>query len=364
MKAGKRVGVTSLSHKAIHNMLRAIQHEADNQGFSFRGARRAREADEEETSPSIPSIEASKDADVCADPSYQLVAGTAWAFTRETVDIHAAERPLDVLFVDEAGQLALADVLAVGTAARSLVLLGDPNQLPQVAQGSHPEGSGPLGARAPPRRARDGAARPRALPRARRGGCGPSSARSPRRRTTRGASATRRRPRAARSRAGNGLVWLPVEHEGHGQSSPEEAEAIAALGRGAPRDAVHGRERRDPAARGARHPRRRALQRAGANRCARISPRTVAVGTVDKFQGQQAPVVFVSMASSSSEEAPRGIGFAFSSHRFNVATSRAQCRAVLVCSPALLDADCATIDQMRLVSAVSRFVELAREQPS
>ena len=59
-----------------------------------------------------------------------------------SVDIHAAERPLDVLFVDEAGQLALADVLAVGTAARSLVLLGDPNQLPQVSQGSHPEGSG------------------------------------------------------------------------------------------------------------------------------------------------------------------------------------------------------------------------------
>ena len=70
------------------------------------------------------------------------------------------------------------------------------------------------------------------------------------------------------------------------------------------------------------------------------------------------------MASSSSEEAPRGIGFAFSSHRFNVATSRAQCRAVLVCTPALLDADCKTIDQMRLVSAVSRFVELAGEQVS
>ena len=62
-------------------------------------------------------------------------------------------------------------------------------------------------------------------------------------------------------------------------------------------------------------------------------PGGVAVGTVDKFQGQQAPVVFVSMASSSSEEAPRGIGFAFDPNRFNVATSRAQCRAVLVVRP-------------------------------
>ena len=64
-----------------------------------------------------------------------------WALTRPAVDVQVAERPIDVLLVDEAGQLALADVLAVGTSARSLVLLGDPNQLPQVSQGSHPEGS-------------------------------------------------------------------------------------------------------------------------------------------------------------------------------------------------------------------------------
>jgi uncharacterized protein len=80
---------------------------------------------------------------------------------------------------------------------------------------------------------------------------------------------------------------------------------------------------------------------------------------VDKFQGQQAPVVIVSMASSTAEDAPRGIRFAFDRHRFNVATSRAQCRAVLVCSPRLLDASCRSVEQMRLVSAVCRFVELS-----
>ena len=69
--------------------------------------------------------------------------------------------------------------------------------------------------------------------------------------------------------------------------------------------------------------------------------------------------MFVSMASSSAEDAPRGIGFAFDRHRVNVATSRAQCRVVLVCAPRLLDADCATVEQMRLVNAVCRFVELA-----
>ena len=88
------------------------------------------------------------------------------------------------------------------------------------------------------------------------------------------------------------------------------------------------------------------------------SPDGVRVGTVDKFQGQQAPIVIVSMASSSAEDAPRGIDFAFDRHRVNVATSRAQCRVVLACAPALLDADCKTVEQMRLVNAVCRFTEL------
>ena len=73
----------------------------------------------------------------------------------------------------------------------------------------------------------------------------------------------------------------------------------------------------------------------------------------------QAPVVLVSMASSTAEDAPRGIGFAFDRHRVNVATSHAQCRVVLVCAPRLLDADCKAVEQMRLVNAVCRFVELA-----
>jgi uncharacterized protein len=91
-------------------------------------------------------------------------------------------------------------------------------------------------------------------------------------------------------------------------------------------------------------------------------PDGVRVGTVDKFQGQEAPVVLVSMASSSAEEAPRGIGFAFDRHRVNVATSRAQCRVVLVCAPRLLDADCKTVADMRLVNAVCRFAELAQSR--
>jgi uncharacterized protein len=70
-------------------------------------------------------------------------------------------------------------------------------------------------------------------------------------------------------------------------------------------------------------------------------------------------VVIVSLASSSGEEAPRGLGFVFNKNRINVATSRAQCRVELVCSPRLLEADCKSVDEMRLVNALCRFVELA-----
>jgi uncharacterized protein len=359
MQAGKRVGVTSLSHKAIHNFLRAVQHEADAQGFTFAGVKRG--DPETETAFESRCVVTSDDTDVCADPSFELVAGTAWAFSREKVDVHAAERSLDVLFVDEAGQLALADVLAVGTAARSLVLLGDPNQLPQVSQGSHPEGSGRsvlehlLGDHetVPPDRGlfldRTWRLRPEL--------CAFTSDAYYDGRLGYADDAARRS-----LAEGNGPVWLPIEHEGHGQSSPEEAEAIAAAVAellGTPFTDETGETRpleaQDVLVVAPYNAQVRQLRlRLGEE---------IAVGTVDKFQGQQAPVVFVSMASSTSEEAPRGIGFAFDPNRFNVATSRAQCRAVLVCSPALLDADCATVAQMRLVSAVCRFVELAGDAP-
>jgi predicted RecB family nuclease len=357
VRDGKRVGITSLSHRAINNLLRAIQEEADRQGYTFSGVKRARDGESSETWFADRCFVSSTDVDVCADPAFDLVAGTGWALARDTVDLHAAERPIDVLFVDEAGQLSLADVLAAGTSARSLVLLGDPNQLPQVSQGSHPEGSGRsvlqhlLGENqtVPADEglflAETWRLRPElcaftsdAYYEGRLGNAAPAAARS-----------------VAR---GNGPAWIPVEHEGHAQSSSEEVDAIVAAVEelvGTPFTDEHGRTR--PLGEGD------VLVVAPYNAQVRMLraklPAGVGVGTVDKFQGQQAPVVFVSMASSTSEDAPRGLGFAFDSHRFNVATSRAQCRAVLVCSPALLDADCKTVGQMRLVSAVCRFVELA-----
>ena len=97
-------------------------------------------------------------------------------------------------------------------------------------------------------------------------------------------------------------------------------------------------------------------------RCLRETlPEAVRVGTVDKFQGQEATVSFFSMASSSGEQVPRGLEFLFSRNRLNVAVSRARCLAYVVASPRLLDADCKTVEQMKLVNALCRFVEVAEE---
>ena len=85
------------------------------------------------------------------------------------------------------------------------------------------------------------------------------------------------------------------------------------------------------------------------------------IGSVDRFQGQEAPVVIYSMATSTPEEAPRGMEFLFSLNRLNVATSRARCVCVLVASPALFAPECRTPRQMQLANAFCRYKELATE---
>ncbi len=352
MRAGRRVGVTSLSHKAIHNFLHAVEAEARSAGLRFKGMKKSTAGDPDTRYGSDGSIESSDAWQALLADELQLIAGTAWLFSREDF-----EGRVHTMFVDEAGQVSLADAIAVGTAAERLVLLGDPNQLPQVSQGAQPEQAKVsvlqhlLGdaLTVPPERGlfleQTWRLRPELC------------------RFTSQAYYEGRLDYApvceARSLAPeDGLALLRVEHDGCSQMSWQEADAVAeevrrllgtafADGEGRTRPLVAA----DLLVVAPYNAQVRALR-------AKV-PAGVRVGTVDKFQGQQAPVVIVSMASSSAEDAPRGVGFAFDRHRFNVATSRAQCRAVLVCAPRLLDADCQTIEQMRLVSAVCRFVELA-----
>jgi len=142
MRRGRRVGVAAVSHKAIHNLLEEIEEAADEEGLRFRGLKKA-SAGNEESFYETGSI--TNETDVAAftraGSDVLLFAGTAWLFAHRDLD-GGATPMIDTLMIDEAGQVSLADALAMGTSARSIILLGDPLQLAQVSQGSHPAGTG------------------------------------------------------------------------------------------------------------------------------------------------------------------------------------------------------------------------------
>jgi uncharacterized protein len=242
-----------------------------------------------------------------------------------------------------------------------MILLGDPQQLAHVAQGGHPEGTAVSAlahvldgeATIPPERGLFINVSRRMHPDV----CEFVSEISYRGElhSLPGCAAQRV---DSRGLAGTGLRWFPVGHEGNRRESPEEGDVIAAQAALLAGGTV-------TQADGTTVP----IEQAGVmvvtpyNAQVRLLrerlPDWVEVGTVDKFQGREAAVVFFSMATSSGEDVPRNAEFLYSRNRLNVAVSRAKCLAVLVASPALLTVRCRSVEQMRLVNALCRFVELA-----
>lgn len=357
MRRGKRVGVVATSHKAIINLLEEVDACADEENFDFRGWKKAGD-DPESNYDSDRITSAGKPP---KDEEIKLVAGTAWLWAREEM----GESPVDVLFVDEAGQMSLADAVAVSQGGRSIVLLGDPQQLAHVSQGTHPHGSGasvlehllgdydtvpadrgvfldrtwrmhPDVCEFVSRTMYDG--RLESVE-----GCELQVVDSP-------------------GLAGAGLRLLSVDHEDNRQRSAEEAlvirrevDALLAGGRWTDRHGLqHDLTLDDILVVAPYNAQVRTI------RCA--LPPGARVGTVDKFQGQEAPVVFFSMTTSSGEDIPRGMDFLFSRNRLNVAVSRAQALAIVVCSPRLMYTRCSTVAQMQLVNMLCRFADAARRQ--
>jgi predicted RecB family nuclease len=354
-----RVGVAAHSHKAIHNLLQEVVSVAKVRGLTFRGLKKA-SAGNEESIFDGDFFQNTEDPKTCDASDAHIVAGTVWQFARAQM-----EQSLDYLFIDEAGQVSLADALAMATAAHNVVLLGDPQQLPHVSQGVHPGGSG----RSVLEHLLDGAstvAPARGLFLARSWRMHPKVCEFVSELSYDGrlqsAPERERQAIASTGLAGSGLRYLPVEHEGNAQRSVEEAEAIAANVRTLLSDGtftdVDGRVRPlTPADILVVSPYNLQV------RClAALLPAAVEVGTVHKFQGREAPVVFFSMASSRGDDVPRGLEFLFSRNSVNVAVSRAKALAILVANPRLLDVRCHTLDQMRLVNGVCRFVEMARNR--
>ncbi|WP_153398449.1 TM0106 family RecB-like putative nuclease [Ornithinicoccus halotolerans] len=362
--AGLRVGVTGLSHAVIDHLMQKVERP----GLRKPGAGTEVPDDQDRMTVRLAGT-AEEVRAALADGQVRLAGGTAWLWARQDM-----RESVDVLVVDEAGQFSLANALAVAPAARSMVLLGDPQQLTQPSRATHPDGSG-VSALEHLLEGQETVTTEQGIFLDRTWRMHPALTEFVSELAydgRLGTAAGRERQEVLAGAAedwpgsggghdgltGSGLRWLPVEHQGFSADNSVEADAVAALVQD-----LLGRSWRDVD--GQVHPIGPedvlvvAPFNAHVSRLADALPDGVRAGTVDRFQGRQAPVVIYSMASSTAADAPRGVGFLYDTHRLNVALSRAQALAVVVGSPALLDAPVSSAEQLRAVNALCRLVDLA-----
>lgn len=348
VRKGARVGVTSNSHEAIRNVLMGCLGALEDEDLPITLDLVHKVSGSDDGYPDDCPIQRTTDNAEAASGGH-VVGGTAFFFAREE-NVQA----YDWLFVDEAGQVGLANMAAMGRSAKNIVLVGDPRQLPQVIQGAHPEPADlscldwMLGDHAtiPPDRGIF-------LPVTRR--MHPDVCRfisdqvydgrltSHADTVCQGVSGT--------SFPAAGAFWVPVNHEGNAQIAAEEVAAI----QGTIDDLLTGNWTEKD---GTERPMCRsdiivvAPYNAQVNALQDALPDGIRVGTVDKFQGQEAPICLVSMTASSAEETSRGMEFLFSLNRINVAVSRAKGLALVFGSPRLREAKCDTVEQMQLVNTL------------
>ncbi len=331
IREGKRVGVTATSHKAIHNMLDEVERVAPKEGLGFRGLKKS--------SPDNPESKFESAHFESVDDNTALT-GSMWPCLRAPLGTSAVRRWTRRWITSPSTRRARSrspTPLRLGTAAKNIVLLGDPQQLPQVTQAAHPPGSAlsalehvlgdhqtiPI---------KEGVF----LEETWRMHPDVTAYCSELMYEGRLRSAPGRelqRIDADGPLHGTGIRWAPVQHEGNSQSSPEEAKAIAemlASLEGASYIDWEGAEHDlDPEQIMVVTPYNAQV------RCLEeCPPAGMRIGTVDKFQGQEAQLVFFSLATSSGTEIPRSLEFLLSRNRLNVAVSRARCLAIVVASPA------------------------------
>jgi predicted RecB family nuclease len=380
---GKKVGVASNSHKAITNLLAACGADARQTGGRLIGIKVGGDPDDAlfKDNPNLTYITSGGEA--IGAYAGGIVGGTAWLFTRPEW-----ENVLDYLFIDEAGQVSLANAVAMSRCAANLVLLGDQMQLEQPIQGSHP---GVAGLSALQYALMDTAAsKPDApvfhavVPSNRGLFLGESRRMHPDVCTFISESiyegrlgshidcgkqkivfSSGNRPPAPyeATDAPNrhvtpeaGIVFCGVEHDGNVQSSEEEADRVREI-----YNELLGRLYT------AQDGTTRALQLedflfiAPYNAQVRVLteklPASARVGSVDKFQGQEAPVCILSLCCSYGEYGSRGLGFILDRNRINVAVSRAQCLAVVVADPRIASTSAGSIEEMKLVNLFCKLSE-------
>ncbi|MBX3032011.1 MAG: TM0106 family RecB-like putative nuclease [Chloroflexi bacterium] len=363
VQAGRRVGVTANSHKVIGNLLDAVHEAATEAGVTLAIGQKPGMSGEPTCTHATAYGDNGGLAAALRSGEIQVAGGTTWVWADPQL-----QDSVDVLFIDEAGQLSLANTVAISGSAESLVLLGDPRQLEQPIQGAHPPGAErsalehllgdhqtippDLGLFLPDTRRLSPAICDFTSEMFYEGRLGawvdPTGAWDQGRQRVDGDDAL----------SGSGIRWVAVEHEGNINDAEEEADVIVRMC-----GELLGRTWVD--AKGVT----RVIDwdqilvvapyNAQVAKLAHRLGRPDRVGTVDKFQGREAAVSIYSLTTSSADLAPRGMDFLYSANRLNVATSRARALAIVVGSPKLLDVVARTPTQMRLANALCRLVEVA-----
>ncbi len=357
LKKGKKVGVSAVSHKVINNLLSStkklvgdnftIIHKVSNSDVVYDYRVTTKNQDCEALANSTEAV---------------LIGGTSWLFARDGM-----EDSLDYLFIDEGGQLSLANLLSISRSAKNLIILGDCQQLEQPIQASHPDGADlsaleyiqgdhptiPLEKglfldktyRLPPDICKFNSE-----------------------------LFYENRLRSTDGNEGqmiNGplelkpLMYKEVSHVGNSNYSLEEVEFIddfvkQLLGNEHTCSIYnHSAKKLENKILGHEDIMVIAPYNAQVQRLKDKLSKKIEIGTVDKFQGREAPVVIYSVTTSSPEEAPRGMGFLYSQSRLNVASSRAQCSFIMVANREIFEASCKSPAQMKLANAYCRFLELA-----
>ncbi|MBL8726152.1 MAG: TM0106 family RecB-like putative nuclease, partial [Planctomycetes bacterium] len=357
LAAHHRVGIAAVSHKVIDNLLRSVQESVREAGQTLRLLHKH----DEEDAGGIEYTDSNQKALDAIGPGC-VVGGTAWLWARPE-----AEARLDYLFVDEAGQMSLAQLLAIARCAHNLVLLGDPQQLEQPQQGAHPDGADVaalahlIGADRHTLRPDQGLFLPETW-RLHPALCAFTSELFYDGRLQPHPGNAQLGLQGTDGFDGAGHFLHLCAHEGNQAVAHEEVAAVVEL---------VGRLLRPGATWTDRSGQRQVL---GPEQVLVIAPYNAQVaalqralrgvgvtrvGTVDKFQGQEAPVVVYSCTSSSPEDAPRGLAFLYDPHRLNVASSRAQCAFVMVAAPRLFAPEVRGPEPMRWANGWCRFRELA-----
>ncbi|MEP7269338.1 MAG: TM0106 family RecB-like putative nuclease [Saprospiraceae bacterium] len=361
VKNGKKIGIVALSHKVIRNLLEEVIDASGKININVSCAEKVTDINKDDAASAIKQIDTNAKVIKAIDANeVNVIGGTPWLWARE--DMY---HKVDYLFIEEAGQLSLADTVAVSQAAKNLVLMGDPQQLKQPQQGSHPEYTdvsalehilGDNHTISPDKGLFIEHSR-RLHPAI----CSFTSELFYDSRLTSYSGMENQILIGDTKYAGAGLWIEEVIHQGNQSSSIEEAEKIKSIFDELLSNGIKWQD-----AEIVEHPLELkdilviAPYNAQVAKLKKLLPVGSRIGTVDKFQGQEAPIVIFSMTTSTPADAPRGMEFLYSLNRLNVAVSRAKSVCIIVANPDLFEPDCKSPNQMRLANALCRYVEMAK----